>query len=249
MDFNTMMAVLITCGVWILVLIIVTFCVLLFRFMKRKYNPLDFVIMDIVKNSYTVEFAVGRKINDPVKGTRFVTCGFFPFSIGFDLGYNIVESEALPSRNYARRKVFIVAREGNIATQMNLLHRKKDLTDAQKDILRKAEELLGLQHITQEYVNSINLTPLLSENTRVALDTQALAYEIHEKDQQAGTFRWSMIISAIIFIITLIAGGFVIVYAFNASPDIVSRVATEVGNKIATGIVTGLSNTTGVPVG
>lgn len=191
---------------------------------KRKHNPYDLWIVELLGDSMRTRHGMGRFIMHPEKGRVLVEVGFMPKSTKTILGTHFSEEDSIVSSTGKKRATLIVCVKDHISSPVKRALEDKELSNDEKKLLNT---LVSNNTIKLEEVpKNLNLKPIQYEQTNFYLQTQKDALKLHN-DSDKKFSRLMVGFSLGIFGLLVIGSIVIIVLLITQSPQFASTLADQ----------------------
>lgn len=184
----------------------------------KKKNNLDIVICDLTRNGVIIRKEIGRRELGK-NGWQVVTAKFFR-NKGYkdNLGYNITEDDMTPSGHGRKRKFLLVAMKDGLTASLKTAESNLKWTKEELALLKKVEESFNNSSPIKldEIPKSLSLKPILSEQTRLAIDLARDTVDVEGNDDKKaakrmlyasiGLFVFTVLICFAMFIVFMTQG-------------------------------------------
>lgn len=235
MDINILLSILISTFVLNVIYIVVGLLIFLKYHRWKTGNPLDIVIAELTRNGVVIRKEIGRREISKT-GWRVVTAKWLKkSSVKDNLGYNISEDDMSPSGHGRKRKFLLVAMKDGLTSSLQNIEGADKWTKEEKEILLKIEETFNTASPIKlnDIPKTLSLKPILSEQTRLAIDLARDTVDVEGNDDKKAARRM-MLAAAGVFI-------FAILISFALLVVVITQGQTLAGAEVAPAAVTSIA--------
>lgn len=241
LDFNILLSIIATIVFILFMETVVTISIILYMKMRNNKNNIDIPIIELNKNGVMgLRIEKGRREYVDGRGWKLVSTTRFGINaIKDDLGVISDEKYFYPSLQGVGRKSCMMCIKDGIPTPLEALIKSNDLSDTEKEVLKKLKERLNIP-VEFPTTVSMDLNPLTYQSQRYKIDMIKDAQSIFDRKREA--FVKTLIWAAVIVFIVLIVAAILIFW-------ITTHQSGVVASKIMEHNVVYMTNTTALPPG